>query len=159
MSRRYIVLAVISILLALGCFRLSKWQVDRLAQRRSRNALLAERLATPPAPLSAIPADTAQGHYRRVRVQGVFDYDRELALALRSRDGSPGVYILTPMRLSDGTTVLTNRGWVYAADGMNVDFARWREGNSGDSRYSATVEGFLETYVASRGPVTLAGRP
>ena len=153
MHRRYLLLAIISVLLALGCFRLSKWQMDRLAQRRARNALLAERQAAAPAALAAIPTDTAQGHYRRVTVQGVFDYDRELALALRSRDGSPGVYLLTPLRLADGSTVLTNRGWVYAPDGMDVDFARWRDDDS------VAVEGFLDTYVEPRGRVTLEGRP
>lgn len=153
MRFRYVLLAVIGVLVALGCFRLSKWQMDRLAQRRARNALLAERQAAAPVPLTAIPSDTARGHYRRVTVTGVFDYNRELALALRSREGSPGVYLLTPLRLSDGSTVLTNRGWVYAPDGMDVDFARWREDDS------VTVEGFLDTYVAPRGRVTLEGRP
>jgi len=153
MRPRFIVLSVISILLALGCFRLSKWQVDRLEQRRARNAMLAARLATDPATLDDIPTDTSLGHYRRVRVSGVFDYDRQVALALRSRDGSPGVYILTPLRLTDGRTVLANRGWVYAADGMSVDFTAWHDADAVDA------EGFLETFVAPRGPVTMEGRP
>lgn len=153
MRLRYTILAIISALMALGCFRLSKWQADRLAQRRERNAMLAGRLAEPPAPLAAIPGDTTEGHYRRVAAAGVFDYDREFALALRSRDGSPGVYTLTPLRLRDGSTVLANRGWIYAADGMSVDLARWREADS------VTVEGFLETYVEPRGPVTIPERP
>jgi surfeit locus 1 family protein len=153
MQPRYIVLTVITVALALGCFRLSKWQVDRLAQRRARNAMLAARLETAPAALSDIPADTSLGHYRRVHVSGAFDYDREVALALRSRDGSPGVYVLTPLRLTDGRTVLANRGWVYAPDGMSVDLTPWREADAVDA------EGFLETFVPPRGPVTMDGRP
>ncbi len=140
-------------MLALGCFRLSKWQVDRLAQRRARNAMLAARLEAPPARIDAIPADTAEGHYRRASASGGFDYEREFALALRSRDGSPGVYILTPLRADDGRTVLVNRGWVYAPDGMSVDLSRWRETNSG------AVEGFLDTFVEPRGRVSMADRP
>lgn len=153
MRPRYIVLSVITIALALGCFRLSIWQVDRLAQRRTRNAMLAARLATAPATLDDIPADTSLGHYRRVQVRGVFQYDREVALALRSRDGSPGVYILTPLQLTDGRTVLANRGWVYAPDGMSVDLTPWREADA------VAAEGFLETFVPPRGPVTMEGRP
>jgi surfeit locus 1 family protein len=153
MRSRYIVLTVITVALALGCFRLSKWQVDRLAQRRARNAMLAARLENAPAVLSDIPADTSLGHYRRVHVSGAFDYDRQVALALRSRDGSPGVYVLTPLRLTDGRTALANRGWVYAADGMSVDLTPWREGDAVDA------EGFLETFVPPRGPVTMEGRP
>ncbi len=153
MRSRFIVLFVIAFGLALGCFRLSKWQIDRRSQRKARNAMLAARLDAPPAAIDEVPVDTSLGHYRRVRVGGVYVSDREVALALRSRDGSPGVYVLTPLRLSDGRTVLANRGWVYAADGMSADLARWREADT------VAAEGFLETFVPARGPVTMEGRP
>ncbi len=153
MPARYIVLTTICVFLALGCFRLSKWQIDRLAQRRARNAVIADRLAAAPAQISEIPSDTSQGHYRRVSVSGALDYEHETALALRSRDGSPGVYILTPLRLPDGRVLLANRGWVYAPDGMSVDLTRWREQDS------VVVEGFLDTFVAPRGRVSMADRP
>jgi surfeit locus 1 family protein len=153
MRARYILLTVICVLLALGCFRLSRWQVDRLTQRRARNALLSERLAAPPVAPGAVPSDTSLGHYRRVSLSGVFDYEHELALALRARDGSPGVYILTPLKTPDGRVVLVNRGWVYAPDGMSVDLTRWRE------KDSVAVEGFLETFVEPRGRVGMIDRP
>lgn len=153
MRARYIVLSVISVLLALGCFRLSKWQIDRRTQRRARNAMLATRLQAPPTAVDSIPADTAHGHYRRIAASGRFDYERELALALRSREGSPGIYILTPLQLADGRTLLVNRGWIYAPDGMSADLTQWREDDT------VTVEGFLDTYVEPRGAVTLPGRP
>ncbi|HEY7566949.1 MAG TPA: SURF1 family protein [Gemmatimonadaceae bacterium] len=153
MAFRYILLSAIGVAVALGCFRLSKWQVDRLEQRRQYNALLAERVSAAPVPLSEIPNDTASAQYRRTYLRGVFDYEHELALALRARDGSPGVYILTPLRLPDGRTLLTNRGWVYAPDGMTIDFARWRE------RGSVEANGFLDSFVSARGPVTMEGRP
>lgn len=153
MRFRYILLSIIGVAVALGCFRLSKWQVDRLAQRRAFNAALAERLAATPVALDAIPNDPSRARYRRIVTAGVFDYSRELALALRSRDGSPGVYILTPLRLADGRTLLTNRGWVYAPDGMSLDFERWREADT----VSAT--GFIDTFVEPRGPVAMEARP
>ncbi|MGQ0643194.1 MAG: SURF1 family protein [Gemmatimonadaceae bacterium] len=151
--KSHIVLSIIALAVALGCFRLSKWQVDRRAQRRARIAVVAQRLAAPTVPLSEIPADTSQGHYRRVALSGVLDYEREVALALRSRDGSPGVYILTPLRTSDSRVVLVNRGWVYAPDGMTFDHARWREQDT------VAVDGFLETFVAPRGRVSMDDRP
>lgn len=153
MRPRYVVLAVIAMALALGCFRLSKWQVDRRAQRRARNEYVANRLATPPVAIAAVPSDTAEGHYRRVALLARFDYEREFALALRSREGSPGVYILTPATLDDGRTLLVNRGWVYAPDGMSFDFERWREGDT------VAVEGFTDTFVEPRGNVRMADRP
>jgi surfeit locus 1 family protein len=153
MPLRYLTLTGICVLLALGCFRLSLWQLDRREQRRARNALVAGRLAAAPVQLAEIPADTALGHYRRVHVSGVFDYEHEIALALRARDGSPGVYILTPLRLADGLVVLANRGWAYAPDGMTLEHARWREQDS------AAVDGFLDTFVAPRGRVSMQDRP
>lgn len=153
MSFRYILLSAIGVAVALGCFRLSKWQADRLGQRRARNAMLSERMAAAPVPLGDIPNDTGAAHYRRAVTNGVFDYDHELALALRAREGSPGVYILTPLRLADGRTLLANRGWVYAPDGMTLDFARWRE------RDTVDVQGFVDTYVSPRGSVTMESRP
>jgi len=151
MPFRYILLSAIGVAVALGCFRLSKWQVDRLGERRERNAMLADRMSRP-APLDEIPNDSS-AQYRRTSVRGVFDYEHELALALRAREGSPGVYILTPLKLADGRTLLTNRGWVYAPDGMTIDFARWREQDS------VEAQGFLDSYVPARGPVTMESRP
>lgn len=154
MPFRYILLSVIGLAVALGCFRLSKWQIDRLGERRERNAMLADRMSGKPRPLSEIPNDSAAAaQYRRLSVRGVFDYEHEFALALRAREGSPGVYILTPLRLPDGRTLLTVRGWVYAPDGMTIDFARWREGDSVDA------QGFIDTFVSARGPVTMESRP
>ncbi|MGH7695005.1 MAG: SURF1 family protein [Gemmatimonadaceae bacterium] len=153
MRFRHILLSTIGVAVALGCFRLSKWQIDRMGQRRQRNAMLAERMSSAAVPLSKIPNDSAAAQYRRTSVRGVFDYDHELALALRAREGSPGVYILTPLKLADGRTLLTNRGWVYAPDGMTIDFARWREPDS------VEAQGFLDSYVTARGPVTMENRP
>jgi surfeit locus 1 family protein len=153
MRPRYAVLALIALIVASGCFRLSWWQWDRLQQRRARNAVVAERMGAAPLSLDDVPGDTAQGHYRRVSLVGTFDYEGEVALILRSRDGSPGVYVLTPLHLTDDLTVLVNRGWVYAADGMNADLSRWREDEQ------IVAEGFLETFVAPRGPVTVVDRP
>jgi surfeit locus 1 family protein len=117
--------------------RLGFWQLDRLGQRRARNALLSTRLAAPPARWS----DTTAVRYRRVTLSGIPDYEREIILVGRSRGGSPGVNLVTPVRLAGSdTAVLVNRGWVYSPDGATIDHARWREGNT------LTVEGYVEAF-------------
>lgn len=103
------------------CIRLGFWQLDRLDQRDTRNARVAERLALPAIPLEAAVDDTAGLGYRRVRVHGTLDVDRSIVLAGRSRAGAPGVHLLTPLRLGDGTAVLVNRGWVPSPDGASID--------------------------------------
>lgn len=132
----------LTIVFALVCVRLGFWQLGRLEERRIWNSHLEQRLTAAPIAVSALPADSATGHYRRVSAHGHFDFERQVALATRSFQGSPGVHLLTPLRLADGTTVMVNRGWVYAPDAMTIDAAKWRE-REGDT---VTVTGYAETW-------------
>lgn len=119
---------VIAVVIGIGCARLGFWQLARLGERKASNALVAARLDAPPLPLDSLPSDTSRARYRRVLVGGTFDYTHELVLGGRTRNGSPGVNFLTPLRLPGrDTAVIVNRGWVYAPDAMTVDLARWRE--------------------------------
>jgi surfeit locus 1 family protein len=133
-----ILFAVLALAGAALFIRLGFWQLDRLGQRRARNAVLATRIAAAPAPWS----DTTAVRYRRVRLSGTPDYEREIVLVGRSRGGSPGVNLVTPLRLAGSdTAVLVNRGWVYSPDGTRVDHARWREGDT------LTIEGYVEAFT------------
>lgn len=136
MPRRIIPFLVIAALAAALFVRLGFWQLSRLHERRERNRPLQARLARSQVELRSLPVDSAQ--YRRVSVHGTLDTAHELVLAVRSYQGSPGVYLLTPMRIAGSdTAVLVNRGWVYAADGMTVDLQRWRES---DTLYTGYAE-------------------
>lgn len=108
-------------IVAAVCVRLGFWQLERLEQRDAMNAHVAERLALPALPLATSLEDTAGLGYRRVHVHGTLDAGRSIVLAGRSRAGAPGVHLLTPLRLDDGTAVLVNRGWVPSPDGASID--------------------------------------
>ncbi|MFD1881196.1 SURF1 family protein [Paracoccus pacificus] len=100
-------LALVLIFTALGV-----WQVERLGWKRDLIARVEARVNAAPVPLAAIrdmaPADQ---EYRRVSVAGVFDHDAEtLVQALTELGG--GYWVLTPLRMADGRTVLINRGFV-----------------------------------------------
>ncbi len=120
---------LLSILVGIGCVYLGFWQLDRLAQRRARNANALTLLSMPPLTLPGAPGESADVEpYRRVRLQGAFDFGREVALTARAREGSPGVYVATPLRLQGSDTlILVLRGWVYSPDAATIDFDRWRE--------------------------------
>jgi surfeit locus 1 family protein len=122
--------------------RLGVWQLSRLKQKQAFNAVLSARLAAPPEDITTLPSDTALGHYRRVTASGALLYDREVVYAGRSRDGSPGVDLLTPLKL-DGrdTVVMVNRGWAYSFDAATIDNTRWHE------KDSARVAGYAETFT------------
>jgi surfeit locus 1 family protein len=110
------------LLVAAGCVRLGLWQLDRREQRLERNQAISARLATDPVRLDGMPPDTAGLTYRRALVEGVAEADRSVVLAGRSRNGMPGVHLLTPVRVERGA-LLVNRGWLSAADAATVDLA------------------------------------
>lgn len=154
MSRKLLLFAVLALAAAAGCIRLGFWQLDRLAARRARNAVIAERLQAPPAPLAELPGDTGAMRYRRVSTRGRYDFARELVLTNRARNGSPGVNLVTPLRVpGSDTLVLVNRGWVYSPDGTTLRLEDWREPDS------AAVAGYVEPLVSGRGSGSIAGRP
>lgn len=147
MSRGNVLAMVLAVGAAALFVRLGVWQLERRDERRTWNRAVAERLIAPPASLDELPAEPEQARWRRVLLDGSLDLDRELALASRTRGGSPGVHLFAPLRRPGrDTAILVNRGWVYAPDGASADIARWR----GDSL--ATV-GYVETYPERRGTV------
>ena len=116
--------------------RLGLWQLDRRGERRAINDRVHAQLSRTPVSLIDLGADTdAVG--RRATLTGTPDFAHEIIVAGRSRNGSPGVHILTPFRLPGrDTAVLVNRGWVYSPDAASVDLDRWREPRSGFSGFT-----------------------
>lgn len=146
MSRRSIVFCAFAALAAILFVRLGLWQLARLHAKVQRNGTIAAQQSKPPVQFASLPTDTALARYRRASVSGVFDYDQELVLSNRTHQGSPGVELVTPLRIAGSdTAVLVDRGWVYSPDGATVDRARWRE------RDSVTLVGYVEQYAPEPG--------
>ncbi len=135
LRRRDVVGAIVALAIAVLCVEAGFWQLRRLGARRARNAVVAARLALPPLAVTGagVPADSALN--RRLVAQGVYDYGHERVWPGRSFEGTPGVALLTPLRLSDGSAVLVDRGWVPSPDAFHVDPAPYREADT------VTVEG------------------
>jgi surfeit locus 1 family protein len=132
-DRRDLIALVAALLVAGVCVRLGIWQLDRLHQRRAHNALVAAARARPELELRGganLPMDSLRD--RRVRARGVYDYARERLWHGRSYEGIPGVDFVTPLRLSDSTAVLVDRGWAPSPDGYHVDQPAYREADSAD---------------------------
>lgn len=94
--------------------RLGWWQLDRAAQKVERQAVLTERQSLQPLEVAALPRDetAAESHYQRqVNVTGVWLTEHTVYLDNRQMGGRPGFFVLTPLRLPDGTAVLVQRGW------------------------------------------------
>jgi len=135
-----------ALLVAALCVRLGVWQLDRLGQRRARNAqVLARRTESPVSVSGTISADSARD--RRLSARGEYDYGHERLWHGRSYEGIPGVDLVTPLRLPDGSAVLVDRGWAPSPDGYHVDQAAYREGDS------AAVSGIGVVAPRARGDV------
>jgi surfeit locus 1 family protein len=112
---------------AAGCVRLGIWQLQRLGERRARNAAVRAARRLPPLEVTA-GLTAAVARDRRLHARGVYDYAHERRWHGRSYEGLPGVDLVTPLRLADGSAVLVDRGWVPSPDGFHVDADAYREG-------------------------------
>ncbi len=147
--------SVLVLVVAATCVRLGFWQLHRLAERRARNAVVAARMRAPALQLAGATSDTTGMAYRRASATGSWDDERAIVLAGRSYNGEPGVYLLTPLRLSaGGGAVLVNRGWLPSPDAATVDLRPYaasgakgadRAGAPGRTGGVATVTGILLT--------------
>jgi surfeit locus 1 family protein len=104
-------------MLAVGvaCIVLGAWQLDRLEERRTANAVQAARFEQEPIPLQELVAaaggDLDSLEYRRTTFTGTFDPSQEVLVRSQVRDGRAGFDVVTPM-VGSGATALVNRGWV-----------------------------------------------
>ncbi|GJD61926.1 SURF1 family protein [Methylobacterium frigidaeris] len=107
-------LVCLAILIGLGV-----WQLERKAWKEALiDRIVARSRIEPPAPLPAFDRfDPARDEFERVRATGRFLQDKETLVHGLAPGDTPGralqgYYVVTPLRLDDGRTVLVNRGFV-----------------------------------------------
>jgi len=96
---------------------LGTWQIYRLQWKLALIERVESRVhaAAVPAPARAAWAgvNAASDEYRHVSLSGVFLDDQAVRVQAATALGA-GFWVLTPLRLTDGSTVLVNRGFVEA---------------------------------------------
>jgi surfeit locus 1 family protein len=101
---------MICLVLALGV-----WQVERLSWKRDLIARVDQRVhaepVAPPARAEWGSVTRANDEYRRVTAEGTLQNDKE-SFVYASTEIGPGYWVLTPLTLADGTSVMINRGLV-----------------------------------------------
>lgn len=113
-GRRLVVLLAAVAAVALTA-RLGVWQLDRGAQKRALQASIETRGQQPPLPAAALahtPGEAAAQQHRRTSLQGRWDAAHTVFLDNRQMHGRPGFFVVTPLRLADGSAVVVQRGWV-----------------------------------------------
>ncbi len=120
LTPRWLVAAGVMVLLVVGTVFLGRWQWERTqsilaAERASRSQPIPVREVFP-ADRSVAPTDLPDdGVGRPVTATGTYDPALQVAVTSREHDGRPGVWIVTGLRLDDGSTVAVVRGWLEAA--------------------------------------------
>jgi surfeit locus 1 family protein len=107
--------AVIVLFVALGV-----WQLDRHDQRAARNATVEARTGLDPVPvLDALGTVESADDLRFRTLQATGTYgDRAVQVDNRSLDGLPGVWVLAPLTLDDGSVLVVNRGFQFREGGV-----------------------------------------
>jgi cytochrome oxidase assembly protein ShyY1 len=106
------------IALVVTMVNLGLWQHRKLVHRKAANQLIEQNLTSPVVPLEALltprsGTDAVAGAAnRRVTVSGTYEPDAQVIVRSRSLDGDPGSWVLTPLRRTDGSIVVVNRGWI-----------------------------------------------
>lgn len=94
----------------LGCWQVKRlqWKADLIA--KCENNLAAAQMEEIPAVID--PAIIPEFDYRRFKCKGRFDYDQEMFLGPRMRDGQVGYLVVTPFIREKGKPILVERGWI-----------------------------------------------
>jgi len=108
-------MAVAAVVLFCVFTMLGTWQVQRRAWKLDLIARVDQRVhapaVAPPVPAEWPQVTAANSEYRHVRAIGTFLNDSETLVRALTELGA-GDWVLTPLRLEDGTVVLVNRGFV-----------------------------------------------
>jgi surfeit locus 1 family protein len=133
-------MAVAAALLFCVFMMLGTWQVQRRAWKLDLIARVDQRVhapaVSPPPPAEWSQVSAANSEYRHVRVTGTFLNDSETLVQALTELGA-GDWVLTPLRLQDGSIVVVNRGFVPPERRDRVAHG------AGAAATSATVTGLL----------------
>jgi cytochrome oxidase assembly protein ShyY1 len=134
---RWVVLHVIVVIVVPLFVLAGFWQLHRLDERRTKNALIRDRETHRPTSLDDALSDADASHVR-VRIAGRYDpADEVVVIGRPGPHGADGSHVLTPLTLADGNAVLVDRGWV--PPGLEDPPVRHAAPPSGD----VTVNGIL----------------
>ena len=127
---RWLLTTLLVLLAAAVMVRLGIWQIDRLEQRRARNAQYERVMALPALDLNQplSPVDLSAAVYRDAVATGQYDFAAEVILRNQVWDDRPGYHLLTPLLIEGtGQAVLVDRGWIPLADGSPESRAAYAE--------------------------------
>ncbi|WP_137723733.1 SURF1 family protein [Prescottella subtropica] len=120
----WLALAAVVAGFAFMCFTvLAPWQLGKNTRTSERNTLLEESIDAGAVPIDTLIGGTGpapQDEWRKVLATGTYLPDTDILVRLRSVEDQPAYEVLTPLAMSDGLTMLVNRGYVRPVRGTQA---------------------------------------
>ncbi|WP_280459965.1 SURF1 family cytochrome oxidase biogenesis protein [Nocardia carnea] len=115
----WLILAAVVAGFAYMCFTvLAPWQLGKNDATSERNQLIEDSVdADPVAVTDLLDGGDAATEWRKVYAEGSYVPDSTVLVRLRHLDGAPAYGVLSAFTLTDGRTLLVDRGLVAAVDG------------------------------------------
>ncbi len=120
-DRRLWALGFLVLLVVPAFFLLARWQLHRLDERRAENYAVSSHADAAPVPVAEVmtagAAPDSVGpaqEWREITATGRYETAGEQLVRRRPLDGANGFWVVTPLRLADGSVLLVNRGWIAA---------------------------------------------
>lgn len=118
LTKKWISLTLIVLILNPLFKSLSDWQYRRLATRQELNAQIINAQKLPATEFTAIAPDRQIQHqddlWRTVTATGSFLVDEQYLLRKRSLESEAGLWVVTPFKTSAGQVITVVRGWTAA---------------------------------------------
>jgi cytochrome oxidase assembly protein ShyY1 len=116
-SRRWITALAVAAVFAVACFYLGQWQWHRHEDKAARAQRINSHYFASPVPLSRAmprPDVSLQPAQEWTLVSAAGRYAAQSLMLVRNRpnNGVFGYEVAVPLRLSDGTSLLVDRGWI-----------------------------------------------
>jgi cytochrome oxidase assembly protein ShyY1 len=118
---RWALLIIFVAVLGVVFVNLGQWQLDRLAQRKERNATTITNEQKPVQPYEQVftrPITDAD-QWQRVEARGTFDAQHQFVVRYRSNGDADGYEVVTPLRTATGA-VLVDRGFIPLERGTQI---------------------------------------
>jgi cytochrome oxidase assembly protein ShyY1 len=118
---RWALLIIFVAVLGVVFVNLGEWQLDRLAQRKERNATTIINEQKPVQPYEQVftrPVTDAD-QWQRVEARGTFDAQHQFVVRYRSNGDADGYEVVTPLRTATGA-VLVDRGFIPLKRGTQI---------------------------------------
>jgi cytochrome oxidase assembly protein ShyY1 len=125
-SWRWIRLHVLVWLVLIPAFiGLGMWQRGRYHERKAENAVIRTAMDAAPVPIEGVDAVGATvpktDRWKQVTLAGAYDPGHQFLARNHQVSGTPGFWVITPLTLTDGSSVLVNRGWIPTVSADSQD--------------------------------------